>query len=181
MKTSDSFNNDCLEQIKKIHAELGIPDNYGEMRGLKPFFLESNLTELPNDIDSRMIRLEVNAAKAWKEMKTAAKAEGIELKIFSGFRDYEYQKKLIERRVLRGLSFEDTLKVLAAPGFSEHHTGRALDITTENSAPGEEEFEQTPAFAWLSKNASKYNFKMSYPRNNKWGFIYEPWHWTYQQ
>lgn len=174
-----AYKQQCLDEIAKIHSELGIPEDYAASRGLSPYILEENLTELPNDIDQRMIRLEVNAAKAWQEMKAAAKTAGINLKIFSGFRDYDYQRKLIERRVARGLSFDDTLKVLAAPGFSEHHTGRALDITTDDSAPGEEEFENTAAFSWLESNAHKFKFKMSYPRGNPWGFIYEPWHWTY--
>lgn len=179
MSAPVDYKQSCLDEITKIHSELGVPEDYAVSRGLSAYILESNLTELPNDIDQRMIRLEVTAAKAWQEMKAAAKAEGINLKIFSGFRDYDYQRKLIERRVARGLSFDDTLKVLAAPGFSEHHTGRALDITTDDSAPGEEEFENTAAFAWLKSNAHKFKFKMSYPRGNPWGFIYEPWHWTY--
>jgi len=43
-----------------------------------------------------------------------------------------------------------------------------------------EEFEKPTGFDWLTKNAKKFGFKMSFPRNNEYGFIYEPWHWCYQ-
>ena len=66
----------------------------------------------------------------------------------------------------------------AAPGYSEHHTGCAVDIATPGSRPLTEEFEDSQAFRWLTDNAGKFGFSMSYPRNNPAGFIYEPWHWA---
>ena len=72
---------------------------------------------------------------------------------------------------------EDILKVSAAPGYSEHHSGRALDITTPGYDVLEEVFEASPAFRWLEKNASHYRFRLSYPRDNPHGVVYEPWHW----
>jgi len=68
----------------------------------------------------------------------------------------------------------------APPGYSEHHSGRALDVTTPGATPLQEEFEGTPAFAWLSKNAASFGFALSYPRGNRHGFMYEPWHWCYR-
>ena len=73
---------------------------------------------------------------------------------------------------------DEILTVNAAPGFSEHHTGNAVDIATPGSRPLTEEFEATPAFEWLSANAENYGFSMTYERDNPWGFIYEPWHWS---
>ena len=43
---------------------------------------------------------------------------------------------------------------------------------------GHEEFDKTDAFAWLVDKAVKFDFSMTYPRNNRFGFIYEPWHWA---
>ncbi|MNW15580.1 D-alanyl-D-alanine carboxypeptidase [compost metagenome] len=45
----------------------------------------------------------------------------------------------------------------------------------------EEVFEQTPAFAWLQANADRFGFVLSFPRGNACGYLYEPWHWCYQQ
>ena len=70
------------------------------------------------------------------------------------------------------------MTVSAAPGYSEHHTGRAVDIATPGSRPLTEEFEDSAAFHWLNENAADFGFSMSYPRDNRYGFIYEPWHWA---
>lgn len=74
---------------------------------------------------------------------------------------------------------EDILRVNAAPGFSEHHTGRAIDIGTVDSPVLEEEFENTSAYRWLQANAQRFGFQLSYPRGNAAGIIFEPWHWCY--
>ena len=81
----------------------------------------------------------------------------------------------------RGEDIATVLSYLAAPGFSEHHTGLAIDITTAGCTAGCEDFEKTSAFEWLVANAGKFSFKMSYPLNNPWGFVYEPWHWAFKQ
>jgi D-alanyl-D-alanine carboxypeptidase len=54
-----------------------------------------------------------------------------------------------------------------------------VDIHADGKNVLEEEFEQTPEFLWLTQNASRFEFRMSYPRNNDQGIIYEPWHWYY--
>ena len=62
---------------------------------------------------------------------------------------------------------------------NERDSGRALDITTPGFTALEEEFENSPAFAWLKKNARRFGFHMSYPRRNPHGIAYEPWHWSW--
>jgi D-alanyl-D-alanine carboxypeptidase len=86
----------------------------------------------------------------------------------------------VRRKLAAGVSVEDVLCVNAPPGFSEHHTGRALDLTTPRSPVLETGFEQTPAFAWLLSRADEFGFVLSYPRGNPCGFQYEPWHWCYR-
>jgi D-alanyl-D-alanine carboxypeptidase len=125
-----------------------------------------------------MQRLTPETAASWQEMLTMARGEGVTLLIVSGFRDFEYQASLIRKKLAVGQSLSDVLAVNAAPGFSEHHTGRAIDIASPGSRPLSEEFESSEAFAWLQKNAADYGFSMSYPRDNPEGFIYEPWHWA---
>jgi D-alanyl-D-alanine carboxypeptidase len=111
-------------------------------------------------------------------MKTAAAAENVELLIVSGFRSIEYQVELFLKKLAAGISIEDILDVNAAPGFSEHHTGRAVDIATRGARPLTEEFETTPAFAWLRLHAADFAFQLTYDRGNRHGFCYEPWHWS---
>jgi D-alanyl-D-alanine carboxypeptidase len=75
------------------------------------------------------------------------------------------------------LSLADILQVNAAPGFSEHHSGRAIDIGAPGEPAAEPSFERTPAFNWLMQFAPAHGFRLSYPRNNPHGIAYEPWHW----
>ena len=93
---------------------------------------------------------------------------------------HDYQLGIFERKLARGLTVEEILKVNAAPGYSEHHGGRALDIGTPDEPPAEESFEKTAAFAWLQRNADGHGFVLSYPRDNPHGIVYEPWHWCWR-
>ena len=126
----------------------------------------------------RMQSLEPQTAARWAAMVRAAAAAGVQLMIVSGYRSIDYQARLIRKKINAGQQLGDILTVSAAPGYSEHHTGRAVDIATPGSRPLTEEFEDSAAFQWLKENAADFGFSMSYPRGNNYGFIYEPWHWA---
>ncbi len=166
------------ETSRKLHQELGIPDDYAA-GGMPPFYEETSerVDVGPNPV-GRMQRLRPDAAANWQQMVTAAAADGVPLLIVSGFRDFEYQAGLIRRKLEAGQSIGDILKVNAAPGYSQHHTGCAVDIATPGSRPLTEEFESSAAFRWLGRRAAGFGFSMTYPRNNPYGFVYEPWHWA---
>lgn len=127
----------------------------------------------------RPLWLRIDAARAWRHMRDAALADGIVLEAISGYRSHAYQLGIFARKLARGLTVEEILAVNAAPGFSEHHSGLALDIGAIDEPPAEESFERTPAFGWLRDNAGGYGFSMSYPRDNPHGIVYEPWHWRF--
>jgi D-alanyl-D-alanine carboxypeptidase len=164
--------------LRELHTELGIPDDYGN-DGVKPLFEEAvDLVDVGPNLVGRMQRLTPETAASWQQMLTAARDDGIMLLIVSGYRSFEYQASLIRKKMNAGQSLSEILQVNAAPGFSEHHTGRAVDVASPGSRPLTEEFESSEAFAWLRVNAAQYGFSMSYPRDNPEGFIYEPWHWA---
>ncbi|ALB01624.1 D-alanyl-D-alanine carboxypeptidase [Francisella persica ATCC VR-331] len=141
---------------------------------------QRDLVSAGKDFFGRDLLLEKNTYKAWLALKQAAANDGVSLFIVSGFRSYEYQQKIIDRKLASGQTLEQIMKVNALPGESEHHTGRAIDLTTgDEKEVLTESFEKTYAFEWLTKNAYKYGFKLSFPRNNDYGFVYEPWHWCY--
>ena len=119
------------------------------------------------------------AARAWSHLRDAASRDGVVLEAISGYRSHDYQLGIFERKRARGIEVDDILAVNAAPGFSEHHAGTALDIGTPDEPPAEESFERTPAFLWLRENAGGFGFAMSYPRDNPHGIVYEPWHWRF--
>jgi D-alanyl-D-alanine carboxypeptidase len=150
-------------------------------RNLKRVREARSLTLAGRDTQNRAIWMTPRATQAWTRMRDAAAGDGVKLQIVSAFRSVEYQLGIIRRKLERGLAMNEILRVSAAPGYSEHHSGRAFDLTTPGYRALEEEFEKSPAFAWLSTNAKLYGFTMSYPRGNKHGIAYEPWHWCWRE
>jgi D-alanyl-D-alanine carboxypeptidase len=162
----------------ELFADLGIPIDYGR-NPRRPAYTEAQeLEDVEPNILGRMQRLAPASARAWRQMKAAALADGVELLLVSGFRSVRYQADLIRQKLAAGQAIETILRVNAAPGFSEHHSGRAIDVATPGTRPLTEAFDQSPAFVWLAEHARRFGFAMPYGRGNAYGFAYEPWHWS---
>lgn len=136
---------------------------------------------LPITADGR-IRLRTAAAQRYLAMAQAARREGVILVPISGFRSVEEQEQLffgIGAR--RNQTPAQRAAVSAPPGYSEHHTGYAVDIG-DGAVPAtnlQTNFENTRAFRWLEANAARFGFELSFPENNPQGVSYEPWHWRF--
>jgi D-alanyl-D-alanine carboxypeptidase len=163
-----------------VARQLGVPRDYGKTRSLKRVREPARLKFIGDDIHARPQWLAPRAASAWARLRGAAEQDAVQLQVVSAFRSIEYQLGILRRKLERGQSIEQILAVSAAPGYSEHHSGRALDLTTPGFAPLEEEFERSAAFAWLCTNAQRYNFHLSFPRGNAHRIAYEPWHWCWR-
>ena len=164
--------------LRELHRQLGIPEGYARSGGMPLFDEATELVDVGPNLLGRMQRLAPETAASWAAMVDSAAAEGVRLLIVSGYRSFDYQARLIRKKINAGQSVSDILRVNAAPGFSEHHSGRAVDIATPGSRPLSEEFEHSDAFRWLTSNAAGFGFSMTYPRDNPHGVIYEPWHWA---
>lgn len=160
-------------------AALGIAEESIASRGLPPCEEATDLEIAEVGADGRNHLLIPSAAEAWHRLKAAALADGIEIFIVSAFRSVERQAEIVRRKLESGTSIEEILSVCAPPGFSEHHTGRAVDLSTPGNPPLEEEFGQTAAYAWLHLNAGRFGYRLSYPMGNPWGYQHEPWHWCF--
>ena len=166
--------------LGKIHAKLGIPADYGPARGLRPHREAVRLVSIGRAVDdNKILRLTPRAAAAWKRLQAAATRDGITLLPLSGFRSIARQTEIIRAKIAAGQSLPAILQVSAAPGYSEHHTGRALDLGTPGHFKLDESFAKTAAFRWLRRHAAKFGFHLSYPRHNPHNITYEPWHWCY--
>jgi D-alanyl-D-alanine carboxypeptidase len=174
---SVQFHDDVL---CRLLDELGISDEILARRALPFCPLPQELVVAQIDADGRQHRLVPAAARAWEAMQLAAQGDGIVLEIVSAFRDLDRQADIIRAKLAKNMPMDTILALSAPPGYSEHHTGRAIDINTPGCVPTEEEFEQTAAFAWLQAHAGRFGFDLSYPRGNASGFIYEPWHWRHR-
>jgi len=167
-------------EIEALLASLQIEPARLANKGLlvQPEAEELTLAEVGDD--GREHRLTPAAAADWRAMKAAAQADGVALRIVSAFRSIERQAEIVRAKLERGLSLDAILEVSAPPGYSEHHTGRAVDVTTDGVRALELEFENTDAFRWLSKHAAQFGFSLSYAAGNAHGYAYEPWHWCHR-
>jgi len=170
-----------LNKVDSILASLGIALDTIAARSLVLYPEAIELVVAETGEDGRQHRLVPPAARAWSSLKEAADADGVGVRIVSAFRSVERQAEIVRAKLARGLSIDEILAVSAPPGYSEHHTGRAVDLTTEGVRPLEVEFEGTAAFKWLSGNAERFGFFLSYPRQNRYGYLYEPWHWCFKE
>lgn len=145
-------------------------------------YSEAPQSELEAIVPDGSIKMRKAAARAFKAMAEAAQQEGVSLAPISGFRSIADQKYLyFDVKAERNQNAVERAKVSAPPGYSEHHTGYAVDIG-DGSAPAlnlNPDFDKTAAYQWLKANAARFSFELSFPKNNRQGVSYEPWHWRY--
>ncbi|WP_319406231.1 D-alanyl-D-alanine carboxypeptidase family protein [uncultured Desulfosarcina sp.] len=167
-------------QAETLLRELGIPSVMLTSRGLREQLEAKELEIAEIGPGGRQHLLEPTAAEAWRLLKRSASEDGVSLFVVSAFRSIERQSEIVKRKFASGESISKILAVSAPPCFSEHHTGRAVDIGTPSCKPLEVEFKDTEAFRWLQQHAGRFGFVMSYPEGNDSGYQYEPWHWCHQ-
>ncbi|PTY02167.1 D-alanyl-D-alanine carboxypeptidase [Opitutaceae bacterium EW11] len=171
---------DYPARISALLVELGIPIDYPMKRHLPLQPEAASLESVGPDDAGRDCLLIAPAAEAWRSMRAAAAKSGVVLIPLSGFRSVERQTEIVRGKLALGEKVEHVLQSIAAPGYSEHHTGRAIDVGTPGVLPLEEVFVTTAAYAWLARHAGEFGFHMSYPRRNPHGFVFEPWHWCWR-
>lgn len=120
-------------------------------------------------------RLRRPAFEALEAMDAAARAEGVVLLVSSSYRSYAYQKEVFARNVAQdGL---ELAKVRSAePGRSQHQLGTAIDFGSIDDS-----FADTKAGRWLSANARRFGFSLSYPKGMEavTGYVWESWHYRF--
>lgn len=103
----------------------------------------------------------VATARAYQRMERAARRDGIDLDIVSGFRTMAEQRDLYNRYG-PGRA--------AVPGYSNHQNGRALDLNVQ-TAPGQISVGVGAVYNWLARNAGRFGFHR---------IDLEAWHWEYR-
>jgi len=181
------WNSHLQHQMGNLHREvlarcraLGIADDYGWTKQLPMQRQAQQLVHIGEDCFQRQQFATAATAAAWQALQAQAHRAGVDVQLVSAYRSHDYQQQLLQRKLQQGQRLEDILLVSAAPGFSEHHSGRALDLTSAGCAPLSTEFADTDAYRWLQAHAANFGFIQSYPRDNVHGIAWEPWHWCWQ-
>ncbi len=133
-------------------------------------YAEVNVSSLSRLNSSSSIMGKPEAIRKLNELILEAQSKGIIINVNDGFRSIEAQRQLFyDQARINGQTQEQRSKECAPPGFSEHHTGYAFDISPSRQQD----------YNWIINNAPKYGFEMSYPQGNNQGVNHEPWHWRY--
>ena len=146
------------------------------------YSFEKKKTNNEKDMDARIF-------DNWVDMYTDAQSAGIDIFITSAYRSIDLQSKLFQNKIdshMANGNSKDQATVLAkeyltVPGYSEHHTGLALDIVTPSYQNLNAGFSDTDAGKWLKDNAHKYGFILRYPKEKEdiTDIKFEPWHFRY--
>lgn len=116
------------------------------------------------------------ATKAAIEMIEAAKKEGLNLLINSGYRTYSEQDEIYNTYLsLYGQNYVERYVVKA--GYSEHQTGYSFDFASANSNI----FQQSKEYKWMIQNSYKYGFCYRFLKSKEeiTGIRHEAWHFRY--
>lgn len=130
-------------------------------------------------VEERSVRSLIQ--KPLADMFDAAKHEGFDLMVASGFRSYELQQTYFTSYSQTYGEAEAT-KFSARPGESEHQTGLAVDISlVSRECYLDVCFGEKPAGKWLAAHAYEYGFTLRYPADKTeiTKYQYEPWHFRF--
>jgi len=191
LRREKNKNEEFEDQIDKIGSTVGILDKlaktdpellqkYSKVYFLNEHYIPPKLTQLPNDFVYREAGdpefFHAQAYPYFKEMVEDALDDGVKLWVVSAFRSFDEQRALKGAYTVTYGSGANTFS--ADQGYSEHQLGTTVDFTTENISGSLTGFEATPAYEWLLKNAHRYGFALSYPKDNAY-YVFEPWHWRF--
>lgn len=168
-----------MKGLSVMFRDLGIDPTLPQLEALPQYDEVQACAYYGQSRFDKAIYLTKQTLHSFFAMQKAAEQEHLIIEIISGFRSFEHQSNIIRQKLDLGLSLEEILCVNAAPGYSEHHSGRALDLSSPDEPALEDSFRHTDLYQWLTKHAHQFGFVESYPEDNPFGFIPEPWHWCF--
>lgn len=183
-------NEDFENQIDNITGTVGKLDKLSKtdpallMKYSKVYFLNEhyapeNITEIDSEFVAHEGKSEYINSKVdpfLTRLLKDAQDDDISLKIVSAYRSFDEQKSLKSTYTVYYGSGANTFS--ADQGYSEHQLGTTVDFTTDGVSGALTGFENSGAYEWLIKNAYKYGFVLSYPKDNAY-YVFEPWHWRF--
>jgi len=166
-----------LDKLSKIDSEL--LQKYSKVYFLNEHYMPGKVVEIPKQFTFKQDEPEYIHAQIINRLKSLledAEEDGINLRVVSAFRSFDEQKSL--KGAYSTVYGSGANAFSADQGYSEHQLGTTLDFTTAETNGILTGFENTTAYAWLLKNAHKYGFVLSYPKDNAY-YVFEPWHWRF--
>jgi D-alanyl-D-alanine carboxypeptidase len=149
-----------------------------------PDYKPDDLTKIKDYVPDRSETtryLRAKAADAFHQMVDKAAQDGVELKMTTAYRSYDFQKILFDSYVQKeGEEKANTFS--AKPGQSEHQTGLAVDVSSPSvDYQLSDDYGKTKEGKWISDEAYRFGFILRFPKGKEdiTGYQYEPWHLRY--
>ena len=158
--------------------------------------LVNKVSKLPADYESKvqLIEVENSFGKKFQIEKTTYEhfvnlreellAEGIQIELDSVYRSVARQCEIVDE-FTANYGADYVKKYVAVPGFSEHHTGLAVDICLVVDGriidDNDEMIAQKEIFSRIHSKLADNGFILRYlpGKENITGYAYEPWHFRY--
>lgn len=167
--TLDKLSKTDPELLRRYSQVYFLPDNY----------VPAALAPIEEKYLSDQKTAEQIQAGVWPHLRAlldAASSSQAPLLVSSAYRSFGEQGSLkTNYQIVYGTGAN---KFSADQGYSEHQLGTAVDLTTAKLGSLLTGFDQTGSYTWLTQNAYRYGFILSYPEKNGY-FQYEPWHWRF--
>ena len=164
----------AIDYMALVNKESRLPDGWEEA-------LET--TSITNSVGDEVV-IEKSAYEAYLKLKDELAKEGIQTELDSAYRSVEEQQKIV-KDFTEKYGEDYVKKYVAVPGYSEHHTGLALDlylIVDDKTIYENEDLVQYPEI-WekIHEKCSDYGFILRYLQGKAdiTGYSYEPWHLRY--
>ena len=170
----------ALDKLSKVDPQL--LQKYSKVYFLNENYTPPGLSTIPSkfsydDGSHKQYQFYDKVEPFLDQMFNAAYGDGVDLRVISAYRSFGDQSALKSTyNVTYGAGTANQFS--ADQGYSEHQLGTAIDITTPDTGDNFDLFDGTKAYKWLTDNAYKYGFILSYPKNNTY-YVYEPWHWRF--
>ena len=166
-----------LEKLQYTDPEL--LNKYSKVYFLNENYVPTDTARIPSEYsvpEGRTHEMHARVLPYLVDLLEEAEEDGIDLRIASAYRSFGTQAALKTNYTVTYGSGANTFS--ADQGYSEHQLGTTVDFSTETLGTNFTSIESTEAFEWLSDNAHKYGFVLSYPKGNTY-YQYEPWHWRF--
>lgn len=167
-----------LDKLAKTDKEL--LTKYSKVYFLNENYVPKKLSDVTEEYlvkKDEITTIHSDVKPFFEKMVERAKRDGINLRIISAYRSFDEQISLKSGyKVIYGAGTSNQFS--ADQGYSEHQLGTTIDFSTDTLGLSFTNFEKTPSYEWLLKNAYKYGFVLSYPKGNSY-YQFEPWHWRF--
>ena len=155
------------------------PKNLVKMKSIKQDKEGNNTNDGVRQVDGTW-QLRKECAEALVALCDAARAEGHELYLKSGYRSYYKQAVMYENRVKK-YGYDDGW--VTKPGASDHQTGLGCDVVPKKWTDRgmNEDMAKEPETQWMAENCARFGFILRYPSDKEdiTEINYEPWHLRY--